>query len=149
MVEERCHHSVHSLKTTETTRRTRIETRILSLMDLDVCVPGSQHGDPGGKAARGGTRDLAERRVCSATQSLLSLGDPVDCSPPCFSVHGISQARILEWGAMPFSQQRGGIPNLHTHSWEGHWEASREINWIWLYRKSKRKLKFGAGGKNV
>lgn len=70
MVEERCHHSVHSLKTTETSRRTRIETRILSLMDLDVCVPGSQHGDPGGKAARGGTRDLAERRVCSATQSL-------------------------------------------------------------------------------
>ena len=29
---------------------------------------------------------------------------PVDCSPPGFSVHGISQARILEWVAMSFSR---------------------------------------------
>ena len=27
--------------------------------------------------------------------------DPVECSPPDSSVHGISQARILEWVAMP------------------------------------------------
>ena len=30
--------------------------------------------------------------------------DPVDCSPPGFSVHGISQARILEWVAISFSR---------------------------------------------
>ena len=30
-----------------------------------------------------------------------TLGDPMDCSPPGFSVHGILQARILEWVAMP------------------------------------------------
>ena len=30
-------------------------------------------------------------------QSCLTLSDPVDCSPPGSSVHGISQARILEW----------------------------------------------------
>ena len=76
-------------------------------MDLDVCIPGSQGLlNPGDKAARGGTCDLAEQRVCSATQSLLSLGDPVDCSPPCFSVHGISQARILEWGVWGSSPPR-------------------------------------------
>ena len=33
--------------------------------------------------------------VCSATQSCPILGDPVDCSPPGSSVHGIFQARIL------------------------------------------------------
>ena len=30
--------------------------------------------------------------------------DPVDCSPPVSSVHGILQARILEWVAIPFSR---------------------------------------------
>ena len=30
-------------------------------------------------------------------QSCLTLCDPMDCSPPGFSVHGISQVRILEW----------------------------------------------------
>ena len=29
--------------------------------------------------------------------------DPMDCSPPGSSVHGIFQARVLEWGAIAFS----------------------------------------------
>ena len=33
-----------------------------------------------------------------------TLWDPMDCSPPGSSVHGILQARILEWDAMPFSR---------------------------------------------
>ena len=37
-------------------------------------------------------------------QSCLILCDPVYYSPPCSSVHGILQARILEWGAVPFSR---------------------------------------------
>ena len=36
-------------------------------------------------------------------QSCLTLSDPMDCSPPGFSVHGIFQARVLEWGAIAFS----------------------------------------------
>ena len=36
-------------------------------------------------------------------QSCLTLCDPIGCSPPGSSVHGILQARILEWVAMPFS----------------------------------------------
>ena len=36
-------------------------------------------------------------------QSCPTLFDPVDCSPPGSSVHGILQARILEWGAISFS----------------------------------------------
>ena len=30
--------------------------------------------------------------------------DPVDCSPPDFSIHGIFQARVLEWVAIAFSR---------------------------------------------
>ena len=37
------------------------------------------------------------------TQSCLILHDPMDCSPPGSSVHGILQARVLEWGAIAFS----------------------------------------------
>ena len=38
-------------------------------------------------------------------QSHLTLSDPVDCSPPGSPVHGILQARILEWVAFPFSSR--------------------------------------------
>ena len=41
----------------------------------------------------------SEREV---TQSCSTLSDPMDCNPPGFSVHGIFQARVLEWGAIAF-----------------------------------------------
>ena len=37
------------------------------------------------------------------TQSCPTLSDPIDCSLPGSSVHGIFQARVLEWGAIAFS----------------------------------------------
>ena len=37
-------------------------------------------------------------------QLCLTFCDPMDCSPPGSSVHGISLARILEWVAIPFSR---------------------------------------------
>ena len=40
----------------------------------------------------------------SVAQSCLTLCDAMDCSLPDFSVHGILQARILEWVACPFSR---------------------------------------------
>ena len=39
------------------------------------------------------------------TQSYLTLSDPMDCSLPGSSVHGIFQARVLEWGAIAFSRK--------------------------------------------
>ena len=36
-------------------------------------------------------------------QSCPTLSDPMDCSLPGFSVHGIFQARVLEWGAISFT----------------------------------------------
>ena len=44
-------------------------------------------------------------------QSSLSLCDLVDCSSPGSSVHGILQARILEWVAMPSSRNSRLTPN--------------------------------------
>ena len=47
--------------------------------------------------------------VCKSTQSLQScstLCNHMDCSPPASSIHGILQARILEWFAIPSSRGR-------------------------------------------
>ena len=42
--------------------------------------------------------------MCLVTQSCLTLCNPTDCSLPGSSVHGVLQARILEWVAMPCSK---------------------------------------------
>ena len=39
------------------------------------------------------------------TQSCPTLSDPMDCSLPGSSIHGIFQARVLEWGAIAFSEE--------------------------------------------
>ena len=41
--------------------------------------------------------------AAKSLQSCLTLCDPIDGSPPGSSVHGIFQARVLEWGAIAFS----------------------------------------------
>ena len=40
------------------------------------------------------------------TQSFPTLRDPMDCSPPGSCVQGIFQARVLEWGAIAFSEYK-------------------------------------------
>ena len=47
---------------------------------------------------------LSSSTCVLVAQLCLTLCDPVDCSPPGSSVHGIFQARILEWVAVPFSR---------------------------------------------
>ena len=42
-------------------------------------------------------------RESEVAQSCLNLRDPMDCSPPGSSIHGIFQASVLEWGAIAFS----------------------------------------------
>ena len=42
----------------------------------------------------------SEREVA---QSCSTLRDPMDCSLPGYSIHGIFHARVLEWGAIAFS----------------------------------------------
>ena len=53
-------------------------------------------------AAQGTLKSLLQQQfLCLVTQSCLTLCNPMDCSPQGSSVHGILQARILEWVAMP------------------------------------------------
>ena len=42
--------------------------------------------------------------MCLVTQSCLTVRNPIDCSLPGSSVHGILQARTLEWVAVPSSR---------------------------------------------
>ena len=49
-------------------------------------------------------------------QSCPTLRDPMDCSLPGSSIHGIFQARVLEWGAIAFSIRLAGVLNC------GEWE---------------------------
>ena len=42
--------------------------------------------------------------MCEATSVVPTLWDPIDCSLPHSSVHGILKARTLEWVAIPFSR---------------------------------------------
>ena len=46
---------------------------------------------------------IHQRSESEVAQSCLTLSDPMDCSQPGPSVHGIFQARVLEWGAIAFS----------------------------------------------
>ena len=64
-----------------------------------------------------GTAPPKKIRV-KVVQSCPTLCNPIDCSPPGSSVHGILQARILEWIAIPFS--RGS-------SW---CRAQTQVSWI-------------------
>ena len=49
------------------------------------------------------------------TQSCLTCSDPIDCSPPGSSIHGIFQARVLEWGAIAFSDEPRQCIKKQTH----------------------------------
>ena len=52
---------------------------------------------------------MGESAAAAAAKSLQScptLCDPIDGSPPGSSVHGIFQARVLEWGATAFSGEK-------------------------------------------
>ena len=59
-------------------------------------------------------------------QSCQTLSDPMDCSLPCSSVHGIFQARVLEWGAIAFSDQTSD----HVLMVETTNQTNQEEKWL-------------------
>ena len=65
--------------------------------------------------------------VCLLTQPCLTPCDPMNCSPPGSSVHGISQARILEWVAFP---PTGDLPDpgIEAVLFVSHALAGRFLN---------------------
>ena len=79
------------------------------------------------------TAEVIIKLCCLVTKSCSGLCNPMDCNLPGSSVHGIFQARILEWVAISFS--RGSSqPRDQTHvSYKNrqslyHW-ATREVPW--------------------
>ena len=62
--------------------------------------------------------------VCSVAQMCPPLCDLIDCSPPGSSVHGITQASVLEWVAISFSRE-SSVPRDQTQvfyvSFTGRW----------------------------
>ena len=83
---------------------------------------------------QGCPKDLIERKKESdVTQSCPTLCDPMDCTLPRSSVHGIFQARVLEWVAFPFPTQ-GLNPGL-PHCWRilyqlSHKRSPRILEWV-------------------
>ena len=80
--------------------------------------------------------------AAKSLQSCLTLSDPMECSLPGSSIHGIFQARVLEWGAIAFSDAttREG-PSLtatregpHAATKTQHSEKYKIINSIARYR---------------
>ena len=74
---------------------------------IDGSPPGSRRWDSPGKNTGVGCYFLLQcmqmKSKSEVAQSCLTLSDPMDCSLPGSSVHGIFQARVLEWGAIAFS----------------------------------------------
>ena len=54
-------------------------------------------------------------RESEVAQLCSTLSDPMDCSLPGSSIHGIFQARVLEWGAIAFSQEYTEIYKKDLH----------------------------------
>ena len=69
-----------------------------------------------------------------AAQSCPTLSDPMDCSLPGSSIHGIFQARVLEWGAIAFSEYKvipwGWVPTLPHNK-----NPRSQVTWatVWIH----------------
>ena len=100
----------------ETQQNGELSRRILSLSRMSRQHPGEDMesvGLPPSSTVASGPSFLFVPHVFfkmkvkerEATQSCLTLCDPMDCSLPGSSIHGIFQARILEWVAISFSRR--------------------------------------------
>ena len=103
--------------TLDTSRWSLQSTMLLLLSCLSVCNSVRPHRwqptrlprpwDSLGKNTGVGCHCLLQcmkvKGESEVSQSCPTLHDPMDCSLPGSSVHGISQARVLEWGAITFS----------------------------------------------
>ena len=60
------------------------------------------------------------------TQSCLTLSNPMDCGLPCSSIHRIFQARVLEWGAIAFSDKH--YTQWQNSFWKFEYEYALSLN---------------------
>ena len=94
---------------------------------LTLCDPihGSPPGSPNpwdspGKNTGLGCHFLLQcmkvKSESEVTQLCLTLSDTMDCSLPGSSIHGIFQARVLEWGAIAFSSESARCTHISSPS---------------------------------
>ena len=79
------------------------------------------------------SRCIKVKSEIEVTQSCPTLHDPMECSLPGSSVHGIFQARVLEWGAIAFSGQWHtwvSRNRIETYAWgvEQVWKREMYLN---------------------
>ena len=87
---------------------------------------------------------IVSMHACMRVKSLQlcpTLCDPTDCSPPSSSVHGILQARILEWIAMFFSKEFCPYCFMKAKQWEAGIKSIKHYKWgeDWCPQVSPRK----------
>ena len=71
-------------------------------------------------------------RESEVAQSCPTLSNPMDCSLPGSSIHGIFQARVLEWGAIAFSEPDKN--DFHTRDGKGFiWISERSESFIFFW----------------
>ena len=106
------------------------------IMLINICAPMQQRLSTNGNRGNGhatataGTPTPHAARHTALSGSVASDCEPVDCSPPGSSVHGISQARTLEWVVMPSSRglfptqglmEKAMAPHSSTLAWKIPW----------------------------
>ena len=81
---------------------------------------------------------------CLVAKLCLNLWDPMDCSPPGSSVHGILQARLLEWEAISFSrgssQPRDQIQVSCISRQILYHSTTREAPHLWVWKHNLRRM---------
>ena len=84
--------------------------------------------DSPGKNTGEGCHFLVQRMKVKSesevAQSCPTLSDPMDCSLPGFFIHGVFQARVLEWGAIAFSES--SIMQAKTTKPQQNWHSVRK-----------------------
>ena len=92
----------------------------LTLCDpIDGGPPSSHPWDSPGKNTGVGCHFLLQcmkmKSESEAAQLCPTLCDPMDCSPPGSSIHGVFQARVLEWGVIAFSSRAHSLQLLSLY----------------------------------
>ena len=72
-----------------------------------LCCPWDSPGKNTGVGCHFLLQCMKMKSESEVTQSCPTLSGPMDCSLPGSSIHGIFQARVLEWGAIAFSDLNG------------------------------------------
>ena len=78
-----------------------------------LCRPWDSPGKNSGVGCHFLPQCIKVKSESEVTESCPTRSNPMDCSPPGSSVHGIFQARVLEWVAITFSGSKGYLVLTH------------------------------------